>query len=418
MLKLIKKTTLYVFWILILCNNGFAETFFFKKCKMSENVNANYLINLDKNEIRANFEGTDGSIREFVDKIQIVEKFQIVSEKIQSKKNKKYYEQYYLNSKTKSITRQIYKKGSMGILLPDGPKKINYCLEVKADWNKSKKDDEGDSIKLQKEIWKKEKTLPECEGNDYKQWKNCKGTYITEQGYKYIGHFFDGEIFEGTALYPGKTKYVGEFKNDVPHGQGTFSYADGSIYFGEWKDGKNYGNGIKTWKDGKKYVGQFKNDKLHGEGTFSYPDGSEYIGEYKDGKKHGRGTIKYSDGTSYIGQFIDGLEHGEGKCFDQEGSSEKCKKDIASSGRDTHNISLGIKKWIKVSEYRTNSGKGKIVIDRLTSSFREKALEVCSSKGNYVVLEKNIEITEIDETPAYGLEAVVKLGINGVIECE
>ena len=32
-------------------------------------------------------------------------------------------------------------------------------------------------------------------------------------------------------------------------------------------------------------------------------------------------------------------------------------------------------------------------------------------------LEKKIEVLEIDETPAYGLETKLQIGINGVVEC-
>ena len=47
-----------------------------------------------------------------------------------------------------------------------------------------------------------------------------------------------------------------------------------------------------------------------------------------------------------------------------------------------------------------------------------KRQELCSSKGNYNILEKKIEVLEIDETPAYGLETKLKIGINGVVECK
>ena len=50
--------------------------------------------------------------------------------------------------------------------------------------------------------------------------------------------------------------------------------------------------------------------------------------------------------------------------------------------------------------------------------FETKALELCSTEGSYNVLEKKIEILEIDETPAYGLETKLKIGISGTIECK
>ena len=57
-------------------------------------------------------------------------------------------------------------------------------------------------------------------------------------------------------------------------------------------------------------------------------------------------------------------------------------------------------------------------MDKLKKDFETKALELCSSKGNYNILEKKMEVLEIDETPAYGLETKLKIGINGVVECK
>ena len=57
-------------------------------------------------------------------------------------------------------------------------------------------------------------------------------------------------------------------------------------------------------------------------------------------------------------------------------------------------------------------------MDKLKTDFEAKALELCGSKGNYNILEKMMEVLEIDETPAYGLETKLKIGINGVVECK
>jgi dienelactone hydrolase len=57
-------------------------------------------------------------------------------------------------------------------------------------------------------------SLPPCpEKGD---WNYCFGTYISDDG----------------------TKYVGEWKNDQPHGQGTETYADGRVEKGEWENDK------------------------------------------------------------------------------------------------------------------------------------------------------------------------------------
>ena len=56
-------------------------------------------------------------------------------------------------------------------------------------------------------------------------------------------------------------------------------------------------------------------------------------------------------------------------------------------------------------------------MDKLKKDFEEKALELCSPKVNYKVLRKNIEVLDLDETPAYGLETKLQIGINGIVEC-
>jgi len=74
---------------------------------------------------------------------------------------------------------------------------------------------------------------------------------------------------------------VGEFKDGVEHGQGTFTYPNGDKYIGEWKDGIPNGQGTRTYTDGSKYEGEFKDGKKHGQGTTTYSNGIKYVGEFK-----------------------------------------------------------------------------------------------------------------------------------------
>ena len=46
-----------------------------------------------------------------------------------------------------------------------------------------------------------------------------------------------------------------------------------------------------TSPDGRKYVGEYKDDKKHGQGTFTWSDEGKYEGKWKDGKFHGQGDI-------------------------------------------------------------------------------------------------------------------------------
>jgi len=421
-----KKILIALLFNFLFCSTLIAETYYFKGCKLTEVLHASYFIDFNKNSIKVVLEAVDGTFQEFSDPIEFVEKDKVVSKKIQSGKSKDSFFIYYLDSNSRSVIKQNYKKGKgeLGIIRPEGSKQQSYCIDVKADWNVGKIEisekgkEQEQTQKIQEEILKNQSSTLKCQGNNFKEWTNCIGSHSAKNGFKFIGKFIDGKIVEGTVLYPGNAKYVGQLKNDLPHGQGNFTFSDGSKYYGEWRNGKGEGNGTKTWRDGRKYSGKFKNDKPHGQGTFNYPDGSNYVGQWKNGKRHGDGTHTYADGRVYIGEFIDGQEHGKGTCFKKDGKPVNCQMDISSTGRNTHNIIFSRDKWIKLSEFENASGKAKKTIDLLKNEFNKKAIELCSSTENFDILKKNIKIIEEDETPAIGLETVVKLGIDGVIECK
>ena len=116
-------------------------------------------------------------------------------------------------------------------------------------------------------------------------------TTTDQHGNEYVGsvkYFFFGP-FHGQGTYTfgeGEfegDEYVGEFKDDKFHGQGTFIKADGAKYVGEFKDGKKHGQGTFTYADGEKYVGGYKDNEPHGQGTYTWADGSKYVGEWQDG---------------------------------------------------------------------------------------------------------------------------------------
>ena len=426
-----KKTLLALLLSLLSINTAFSENFYFKGCKLSNAVVGEYIINLDKKIIEVTLMAVDGTVQKFSDKIKLIEENQITTEKIKSGKGDKIYFEYYLDSKSKSVTKLQYKKES-GIdmdIYRLQQKKLSYCSDIKVGWDKDKIEkaemdkEELQIAEAQEKLKKEQSSIIECEGSEYKNWNNCTGTHKLNTGHTYSGFYLDGKIIEGTALFPGGSKYVGEFKNFKPHGYGNFAWSNGDKYFGEWREGKNHGNGTKVWNDGREYLGDFKNDKLHGVGTLYYPDGKKYEGEFINGKRHGEGTFTYPDGTAFIGKFIAGQQQGLGECIAADGSSIPCeiKTDTQAkdfSGKDTKNISIEAKKWVRVSQYETNTKKGKKIMDKLKIDFDTKALEICALKGSYNTLDKKIEILEIDETPAYGLETKLKIGIRGVIECK
>ena len=94
-----------VFWALLLSLffNGtvFADSYYFKTCKLSSVVVGDYFINFDKNVIEVTLQTTDGTVQTNSDKIKSIEKDKIISEKIKSQKGENIYFQYFLNSKPK-----------------------------------------------------------------------------------------------------------------------------------------------------------------------------------------------------------------------------------------------------------------------------------------------------------------------------
>jgi len=96
--------------------------------------------------------------------------------------------------------------------------------------------------------------------------------------------------------------YVGEWQNDLQHGQGSTTFPDGSKYVGEYKNGQKNGQGTFTWIEDGEYVGEFKDDKMHGQGTYTHKNGfiergyylnDEYVPEICEGMGLRKGSDAY-----------------------------------------------------------------------------------------------------------------------------
>ena len=63
------------------------------------------------------------------------------------------------------------------------------------------------------------------------------------------------------------------------------------------------------------------------------------------------------------------------------------------------------------------AGVGTLGIEAMSRG-ANRVVFVENNRRVFTVLKKNIEVLEVDETPAYGLETKLKIGINGVVECK
>ena len=113
----------------------------------------------------------------------------------------------------------------------------------------------------------------------------CEGSPIKTDDLSEIKHWND---CEGTHYFTVGDKFVGEFKDGLPNGQGTRILHNGNKYVGEYKDGKMHGQGTFIWADGRKYVGKWKNDKSNGQGTRTLPNGKILEGLWRNGKYVGK----------------------------------------------------------------------------------------------------------------------------------
>jgi len=253
-----KKIIFTLFLSFSICNTGFAESYYFKECKLSEKAYGNYFIDFDKNVINVVLKTTEGDEQIFADKIKLVTDDKIISE-IKKKKNTKFSTQYYLDANLKAVIRQLYKSASgIDLILPEGPEKHSYCSNVKADWSKSPDIENKEKIKEKEEEAKKER---------------------------------------------------------------------------------------------EKIIEKKKKEEL-------------------------------------------------------EAKKEK------ERNKNRHKISIIAKRWIVLSKHNSNSEK------KLNIDFDKKANEICSSFGKFKIIEKKIEIVEMDSTPAFGTETMIKLRINGIIDCK
>ena len=179
--------------------------------------------------------------------------------------------------------------------------------------------------------------LPYCNVNA-EFWDNCFGTYEWPSGeFKrdtYIGEWKNNKKHgQGTYNYLAENEfkgdqYVGEYKNGYVHGQGTYITAKGNKYVGEFREGRRNGQFVVSYSNGDKYVGEYKNDIRHSQGTYIYGPNSEwagdkYMGEHKDGERTGLGIYFWADGRKDVGEFKKGKLNGYAIQYNANGTIDR-----------------------------------------------------------------------------------------------
>lgn len=140
----------------------------------------------------------------------------------------------------------------------------------------------------------------------------------------YIGETADGKRNGKGKLYiKGLLFYDGDFKDDLPEGQGKLYFSNGKVmYEGEFHTGNMHGKGKLYRKDGTLwYDAQFVQNKVEGPGTVYFEYGHKLIVSFKDGLPEGHGTYYYGDETvRFIGEYRNGSKNGFGTFYFANGN--------------------------------------------------------------------------------------------------
>ena len=100
----------------------------------------------------------------------------------------------------------------------------------------------------------------------------------------------DGDCINESGIieWTDGSQFISDFKDGKPQGIGKIILANGDEVIGKWVDDHFYSEGVRNYPDGS-YLGEFKDNMRHRQGTFSWFDGGKYIGGWKDDKRHGIG---------------------------------------------------------------------------------------------------------------------------------
>eukprot|EP01064_Diplonema_japonicum_P039513 TRINITY_DN9925_c0_g1_i3.p1 TRINITY_DN9925_c0_g1~~TRINITY_DN9925_c0_g1_i3.p1 ORF type:complete len:448 (+),score=97.73 TRINITY_DN9925_c0_g1_i3:78-1421(+) len=120
--------------------------------------------------------------------------------------------------------------------------------------------------------------------------RHGNGTYKLLNGDVYTGDWVDGQrTGKGKMLYGGDTgeEYQGSFRGNKRDGYGRYRYATGGVYEGYWVLDKKQGKGRFDFPSSDIYIGQWSDDLIHGQGTLTWstPTGSvKYAGLFQNGR--------------------------------------------------------------------------------------------------------------------------------------
>jgi hypothetical protein len=199
-----------------------------------------------------------------------------------------------------------------------------------------------------------------------------QGSETLPDGERYTGAWAAGHRDGlGELLPAGGGLYEGEFRGGVREGRGIQFGADG-VYQGDWLADREHGYGELAGVHGSRYVGEWRAGLREGTGTWHGVDGSSYQGDWRADHPDGHGVYRFPDGAVYEGAWRAGRQNGVGRLIAASGVTYE------GGWADARRAGFGV-------ETRPDGGSyaGEWRADQRTGAGREQRADGTSHEGNW-----------------------------------